>query len=208
MMTHPHGKGTDSMKISAMVLISILIFTIPSVFAQTSSDNIDVLAPKLILPDTIYVASKIPIQVNFTVKAIDEVDGEIDAYCDRTSGSYFKVGQTRVRCEAEDSSGNRKTGSFTITVGYEIVKIPSWVKQTTKYWVEDFTDDKTYATTIGFLIQEGIVTVPFAKTPNYSEIEIPSWIKTNAKYWTEGGITNDEYSIMLQWLINRSIIKI
>ncbi len=199
---------THCMKKICLGLLSIIIFSTPLGFAQVNSEPADLLAPKLILPEDIYITSKIPIQVNFTVKAIDDIEGKVAVNCDRISGSYFKVGKTIVRCETEDSSGNRRTGSFTVTIGYEVVSIPSWVKQTTKYWVENSTDDKTYAKTIGFLIQEGIVKVPFAKTPNYSAVEIPSWIKTNAKYWIEGGITNDEYSIMLQWLINRNIIQI
>lgn len=194
------------MKNVLLILCSLLIFSTPLGFAQTS--GIDNLAPKIIVPKDIYVESKIPVPVNFVVKAIDDVEGEVPVNCDKISGSVFKIGKTTVRCIAVDSSGNERRASFIVTVGYTIVQIPAWVKQTTKFWTDGSVEDRTYAETIGFLIKEGIIKVPLAKTPNYSESEIPSWIRTSAQYWVDGYITDDEYSIMLQWLINRSIIKI
>jgi len=184
----------------------LLIISVSLAYAQNEVE--DKIAPKLILPKDIYVESKEPIRVNFNVKAHDDIEGDVPVQCDRSSGSMFKVGKTTVRCEAEDSSGNVRHASFVVTVGYDIVQIPSWVKQTTKFWADGSIDDRTYVETIGFLIKEKIVKVPFAKTPNYSEAEIPVWIKTNAQFWADGHISDDEYSIMLQWLINRNIIKI
>jgi len=192
-----------------LALFSLLIISTPLSFAQNELDpDVDYLAPKLIMPNDIYITSQIPVPVNFEVKAVDDVDGDVSVQCDKTSGSFFKIGKTTVRCETEDSAGNKRHASFVVTVGYNIVQIPVWVKETTKFWAEGSVDDKTYASTIGFLIREDIVKVPVAKTPSYSEIEIPVWVKTNAQYWVDGQISDDEYSIMLQWLINRNIIKI
>lgn len=192
------------------IIASVIILSVFSnnAFAQSNPEPTSSLAPKLIMPQDIYVESTIPVSVNFIVTAIDDVDGQVPVNCDKTSGSMFKIVKTTIRCEAEDSEGNRITGNFLVTVGYEIVQIPLWVKQTTKFWIENSIDDKTYAQSIGFLIQEKIIKVPFAKTPNYSETEIPIWIKTNTTYWVEGDISDDEYSIMLQWLISRNMIVI
>jgi len=200
---------TVIMKKIFLVLCSLLVFSMPLGFAQNELDpDADHLAPELIIPKDIYVTSQVPIPVSFDVKAIDDVDGEVPVQCDKTPGSVFKMGKTTVRCETEDTVGNKRQASFVVTIGYDIVQIPVWVKQITKFWAEGSTDDKTYASTIGFLIQEEIVKVPVTKTPNYSEIEIPAWIKANAQYWVDGSISDDEYSIMLQWLINRGIIKL
>ena len=95
-----------------------------------------------------------------------------------------------------------------MTVGYDIVQIPAWLRQPTKLWIENSIDDKTYAKTIGFLIKAQLVKIPFTKNPSYSESEIPVWIKTNAKSWVDNKISDDEYSIMLQWLINQNIIQL
>ena len=189
-------------------LFFVVIFSTPLVFAQNESEIIDTLPSRLIVPTDIYVTSKVSVPVNFQVKVNDGVDQKVSIQCDKISGGVFKVGKTTIRCEAEDSAGNKIRTSFVVTVGYEIVQIPLWVKQPTKFWIEDSTDDKTYAETIGFLIHEGVVKVPISKISSYYEVEIPIWIKTNAKYWVEGNISDDEYSIMLQWLINRGIIKI
>ena len=194
------------MKAVFFLACAMFLLSVPLGYAQ--SDPIDYLQPKITVPKDIYVATEVPVKVNFKVNAVDDIDGEISVECDKISGSVFKIGKTTVRCQATDTSGKMSTASFLVTLGYNIVDIPSWVKQTTKYWTDGDIDDSTYAETMGYLIQEKIIKVPFAKTPNYSETEIPVWIKTNAQYWTEGNISDDEYSIMLQWLINRNIIKI
>lgn len=56
------------------------------------------------------------IRVRFSVKARDKVDGRVPVKCTPRSGSFFKLGVTRVTCTASDSSANTKTQHFTITV--------------------------------------------------------------------------------------------
>jgi LPXTG-motif cell wall-anchored protein len=52
----------------------------------------------------------------FTVSATDAVDGDVPATCTRDSGSTFAVGVTVVSCMATDATGNKATGTFTVTV--------------------------------------------------------------------------------------------
>ena len=193
-----------------VVVLSISLFsaTASGDMQKNSSKIIDNESPKLFIPKDIYITSKNPVQVDFKVSAIDNVDGKVYVQCDKISNAIFKLGKTTVRCETEDSAGNKSRASFIVTVGYNIVQIPSWVKQPTKLWIENSIDDKTYAKTMGFLIKEQLVQIPFAKSPNYSESKIPVWIKTNAKSWVDNKISDDEYSIILQWLINRNIIQL
>lgn len=56
------------------------------------------------------------VRVKYTVSARDEVDGAIRAACHPRSGSWFRVGRTRVRCSASDTSGNESAATFTVTV--------------------------------------------------------------------------------------------
>jgi hypothetical protein len=56
------------------------------------------------------------IRVRFKVTAQDEVDGPLPVACKPRSGSRFRIGKTRVRCSATDSSGNAATGRFTVRV--------------------------------------------------------------------------------------------
>jgi HYR domain len=55
-------------------------------------------------------------RVTFNLSARDDVDGSLPVSCKPRSGSLFKVGRTRVTCSATDTSGNRATATFTVTV--------------------------------------------------------------------------------------------
>jgi len=192
----------------AVLSISLFSTTASGDMQENPSKIIDYESPKLFIPNDIYILSKNPIQVDFKVEAIDNVDGKVQVQCDKISGAIFKLGKTIVRCETKDSASNTNRASFIVTIGYNIVQIPSWIKQPTKLWTENSIDDKTYAKTMGFLIKEQLVQIPFTKSPNYSESKIPIWIKTNAKSWVDNEISDDEYSIILQWLLNRNIIQL
>jgi HYR domain len=55
-------------------------------------------------------------RVKFTVTAQDAVDGPVPVTCVPKSGSRFKIGHTKVKCSATDSSANKATAKFTVTV--------------------------------------------------------------------------------------------
>lgn len=168
----------------------------------------DMKAPKLIVPDDIYIKSNHDTRVSFIAKAIDNVDGIIQIDCTKPSNAVFNVGRTKVHCSASDSAGNISTANFTVTVGYEIVKIPRWIKQVTEFWVNEQIDDETYMQTLGYLIKNEYLSIPYSKSPNeLTEYGFPNWIKNNGKLWSTEKISDDEFSIGLQWLINRGFIK-
>jgi hypothetical protein len=56
------------------------------------------------------------VRVAYKVVARDEVDTTVAVSCSPRSGSRFKIGRTAVNCSATDSSANRATARFTITV--------------------------------------------------------------------------------------------
>ena len=189
------------------VIFCISFLSYPMAFAQIPSFVIDRDPPILLMPTDIYVSSQVPTSVPFSVKALDNVDGKVPVNCDKISGQIFKVGKTVVRCEAYDNAKNRSQSSFVVTVGYEVVQIPSWVKSITKTWANNFIDDKTYSETIGYLIKEKIIKIPLGKNSDHFKADFPKWIKVNAQYWVDGKISDDEYSIMLQWMIHNGLIK-
>jgi hypothetical protein len=55
-------------------------------------------------------------RVRFTVTAQDDRDGVVPVRCTPRSGSRFRIGKTRVTCEATDVSANTAAASFTVTV--------------------------------------------------------------------------------------------
>jgi HYR domain len=56
------------------------------------------------------------VRVIYSVTARDEVDGVVAVSCRPRSGSRFKIGRTVVSCSATDTSGNRGTTTFRVTV--------------------------------------------------------------------------------------------
>jgi hypothetical protein len=73
---------------------------------MTGARNMTVRAPR----------GKKRIRVRYAVSARDEVDGAVRAACRPRSGSWFRVGRTRVRCSATDTSGNESTAAFIVNV--------------------------------------------------------------------------------------------
>ena len=55
-------------------------------------------------------------RVSYQVTARDDKDGAVPVTCLPRSGSRFKIGRTRVTCEAADSSANTASSTFTVTV--------------------------------------------------------------------------------------------
>ncbi|HXG75599.1 MAG TPA: HYR domain-containing protein [Gaiellaceae bacterium] len=56
------------------------------------------------------------VRVRYRVRALDAVEGALPVLCTPSSGSWFRLGRTRVICSATDSSGNTARRSFTVTV--------------------------------------------------------------------------------------------
>lgn len=197
--------------------ILLLFFTIFSVILIQSMitdqafafGTVDKIPPNIITKGDIYKISKIPTIVQFSVVAIDNVDGQVQVDCDKTPKTVFNLGKTTVRCLAIDSSGNEARISFVVTVGYEIVKIPYWLKHTTAFWVADQMSDSEYAQTLRYLLENEIIHIPFYKqTKNAFAKEIPVWIKTNSQKWIAGDLSDDEFSIGIQWMLERGLIQI
>jgi len=79
----------------------------------------DAQAPRLVLPESpveVQATSEKGAVVTFSVKAEDDQDGEITAYCSPASGSTFPIGKVNVLCKATDKDGNTSLGSFVVTV--------------------------------------------------------------------------------------------
>lgn len=82
----------------------------------------DTTPPKLALPGdiTLVATSAAGANASFGASATDLVDGSVAVTCTPTPGSLFAVGATAVKCSATDAHRNTSTGSFTVTVVYDI----------------------------------------------------------------------------------------
>ena len=87
--------------------------------------------------------------------------------------------------------------------------VPAWIKDVAKFWIDDKIDDSGFVQVIEYLVQQGIITIPYAEAPEgESSAEIPIWIKTSAEFWVNGKTSDDEFATALEWLINNGIIKV
>jgi len=110
-----------------------------------------------------------------------------------------------IELEIQESKEEAKTGINDPTPAI----IPSWIKTITGYWVDGLTSDVDLVNVFQWLIQNGVIHVPYAESSeDESAVIIPSWIKTSAGYWIDNKITDDEFLIGLEWLINNGIIRV
>ncbi len=190
-------------KILVLFAVSVSVLFVGSTNSIFAAEHPDISTSKLTINGDVYIESKVPTQVPFKVIATDSFNNPIQVECDKTSNTLFKIGKTTVRCMAVDSLGNEIRDSFVVTVGYNIVQIPDWFKQTTEFWTTQTISDEEYFQTLQFLLDEQIIHVPYTKTPNDNKNpNIPVWIKTNAEKWTKGEMSDDEFSICIQWMLS------
>ena len=194
-------------KMSIIFAVSLSVILVGNALDAFAVEPPSMLESKIITNGDLYVKSKTPTQILFSVTAVDGFNSSIPVECDKTSKTMFKTGKTTVRCIAFDSFGNKATGSFVVTIGYEIVQIPDWLKNITQFWISGGISDAQYFQTLSFLLDEQIIHVPYTKMPkNSGDHEIPIWIQTSAERWVNGDMSDDEFSIGIQWLLDKKII--
>jgi len=141
------------------------------------------------------------VKADYSVKAIDDVDGILRPNCSPSSGSLFHIGETTVTCSATDNFGNSDRKSFLITVNSSDVVILSWVKDVAGFWCGDEIDNASFIEAIQYLINNDVIMVPATTSSGSGAQEIPNWIKSNTCWWSQGLITNSDFALVLQYFI-------
>lgn len=115
-----------------------------------------------------------------------------------------------------EHGGASDEATFTLLDSGRIV-IPAWIKDTTRLWAADRIGDATYASSIGYLIGNGIIDVgaPDGGAPDGGgggdaggPVAIPAWVKQSAQWWVDGLIGDDAYGAGLQYLLNAGVIVV
>jgi hypothetical protein len=80
--------------------------------------TVDTVPPTIFGPASFSVFAKRSggARVHFRVRAIDDKDGRVPVACKPKSGSFFRVGKTRVTCSAHDLAGNKAKYRFRVVV--------------------------------------------------------------------------------------------
>ncbi|MDE1764929.1 MAG: fibronectin type III domain-containing protein, partial [Thaumarchaeota archaeon] len=95
--------------------------------------------------------------------------------------------------------------------------VPAWIKNNAGWWSQGKTDDMTFAHSIQYMVQQGIVKLPPSsqsgtalsnaniqqKVPQH----IPAWIKNNAGWWSSGQISDSDFVSGIQYLVDTGVIK-
>jgi hypothetical protein len=89
-----------------------------------------------------------------------------------------------------------------------IISIPTWVKNTSKWWSQDQIQDSEFTNSMQYLITTGIMQIPHDSAKLISSKTIPVWIKHDAGWWADGQISDEEFVKGIQWLISNGIIQV
>ena len=102
-------------------------------------------------------------------------------------------------------------------VSYEVqdkskikLNIPSWIKDSAKWWSTDATTTNEFLKSLEFLINQRILVIPdTAQSLSQSTgSEVPAWVKSNASWWANDVITDSDFVSAIQYLISQGIIQI
>jgi hypothetical protein len=178
----------------------------PGIAIQT--DNV---SPLVMTPSDIITSaeSEFGSFVEYSVKAIDDVDGILNPSCSPSSSSFFPVGKTEVKCSATDLSGNYAEKFFFITVQEtNSVTIPSWVKNVAQFWCSDEIKDYSFIESIQYLIDNNVIVVDVRTSGAGTSEVMPNWIKNNACWWSSDMISDDDFVKGIEYLVNDGIIQV
>ena len=89
------------------------------------------------------------------------------------------------------------------------IALPFWIKDLAHMWItEPLVTDKDFARALEYLIEKGIISIPYTEPGTETVSSIPEWIKNNAEWWIEGKISDTEFALALQYLVKTGIITV
>ena len=86
--------------------------------------------------------------------------------------------------------------------------IPDWIKTSASFWVDGHVSDKEFISSIEFLSNNNIITVPHTYTNSISSDGIPHWVKNSISYWINDQTNDDEFINTVQYLVKTGIINL
>jgi len=105
-------------------------------------------------------------------------------------------------------SGAKSSTQFTLNDTGK-VGLPFWIKDIAKMWVTDRISAEEFSVAIEYMINAGIIKIPYTDTDNdISTTIIPEWVKNNAGWWAVGAIDDTEFTLALQYLVKTGIITV
>lgn len=119
-------------------------------------------------------------------------------------GGLWKPGKYKIQVQIANSIAEDditinpvQQGQSTTTSGNHI---PSWIKNTAKWWSEGTVSNNEFIQTIQYLTQQGTLKVPNYYSKSITTQSLLPWIKNNAALWANGQISDDDFVKVLQYL--------
>ena len=104
--------------------------------------------------------------------------------------------------------GDKSSTQFIIEETGKIA-LPFWIKDLAHMWItEPLVTDKDFARALEYLIDKGIISIPYTEPGTETVSSIPEWVKNNAEWWIEGKISDTEFALALQYLVKAGIITV
>jgi len=104
--------------------------------------------------------------------------------------------------------GDKSSTQFVIEETGKIA-LPFWIKDLAHMWIsEPLVTDKDFARALEYLIEKGIISIPYTEPGTETVSSIPEWVKNNAEWWIEGKISDTEFALALQYLVKTGIITV
>ena len=89
------------------------------------------------------------------------------------------------------------------------IALPFWIKDLAHMWItEPLVTDKDFARALEYLIEKGVISIPYTEPGTETVSSIPEWVKNNAEWWIEGKISDTEFALALQYLVKTGIITV
>ncbi len=88
------------------------------------------------------------------------------------------------------------------------IQIPPWIRSNAKWWADGTIGDSDFVQGIKFLIENNVMTIPYASQSAAKSTEIPYWIKNNARWWADGMISDSDFVLGIQHLIKNGIMHV
>jgi len=110
---------------------------------------------------------------------------------------------------SKDSTWMNKSSTQFIIEDTGKIALPFWIKDLAHMWItEPLVTDKDFARALEYLIEHGIIKIPYTEPEEETVSSIPEWVKNNAEWWIEGKISDTEFTMALQYLIKTGIITV
>jgi len=93
-------------------------------------------------------------------------------------------------------------------------KVPSWIKNNAKWWLEGQIDENSFLEGMRFLIKENILKIPSNTDGDKNSVtyedgkKIPTWVITNVEWWINDVIKDDTFLQGIQFLVTNKIIDL